>query len=126
MVLVTLKSVKIVGMYQRCKKQKLPSDKVYRITHEKDNWYDKNAIAVKTSTHIVVAYLNRECAVTVASLFRRNIITDTCYLITQDEVEYDCRGPNQHCCLKFKVDEKDIKDLKRVIKFSKFEMVVSE
>ena len=44
----------------------------------------------------------------------------------QDEVEYDCRGPNQHCCLKFKVDEKDINDLKRVVKFSKFEMVVSE
>ena len=126
MVLVTLKSVKIVGMYKRCKKQKLPSDKVYRITHEKDNWYDKNAIAVKTSTHIVVAYLNRECAVTVASLFRRNIITDTCFLITQDEVKYDCRGPNQHCCLKFKVDEQDINDLKRVTKFSKFEMVVSE
>jgi hypothetical protein len=59
---------KIVGMYQRCTKQKLPSDKVYRITHEKDNWYDKNVIAVKTSKHIVVAYLNRECAVTVASL----------------------------------------------------------
>jgi hypothetical protein len=37
MVLVTLESVKIVGMYQRCKKQKLPSDNIYRITHEKDN-----------------------------------------------------------------------------------------
>jgi hypothetical protein len=46
MVLVTLKSVKIVGMYERCKKKNLPADKVYRITHETDNWYDKNAIAV--------------------------------------------------------------------------------
>lgn len=111
--MVTLKSVKIVGMYQRCKKQKLPSDKVYRITYEKDNCYDKNTIAVKASKHIVVAYLNRECAVTVASFFRRNIITDTFYLITQHEVEYDCRGPNQHCFLKFKVDDKDINNLRR-------------
>ena len=107
-----------VGMHHYGRKE-LEIGPVYYCKPERNNPYDTNAVPLfeEREHKIIKAYLRREDAHFVSSLFEQGFIAGLCYARAKTKVEkYSQRaGPMQNISIGFKCKDTKVCDLRKVL-----------